>query len=293
MATAPAMVMPANAFAQCLEQPPLQNYVGAGTVTCPCFAVGEEAGAVLDAPANHYPLEILRVGIGWGSLFGGTGQHIEQAIKIYPAGLPNPGNHIFELLGPQLTDGVINEFNIEPVPGEVVIPSGPFTVTLEFLNPNINNFSVPSVVHDGNGCQPGKNVVFAIPGGWQDACALNVTGDWVFYVIYRPCATATGIGDPLIASTTPALLTQPQPNPFNTVTEFNLLLAESGHATVSVYDITGRRVAHLTDQTYPAGTHLLIWDGRGDNAARLPSGVYFVELRAGDQRSVKKVLLTK
>jgi flagellar hook assembly protein FlgD len=84
-----------------------------------------------------------------------------------------------------------------------------------------------------------------------------------------------------------------QPNPFSTATSFNFLLAEAGPATIAVYDITGRRVARLADQAYPAGSHMVTWDGRGDNAKRLPSGVYFVELSAGSHRSVKKVLLTK
>lgn len=172
--------------AQCPEEPPLQNWTGAGQVTCPCFVTGEEAGVVLDAPASHYPLEILRVGIGWGSQFGGAPQSLEQAIHIYGAGLPNPGAPLTSLLGPVLSDGVINEFDLEPLPGQIVVNSGPFAVTLEFANDNAGMIFAPSVVHDGNGCQAGKNLVFATPGGWSDACALGVTGDWQFHVVYRP-----------------------------------------------------------------------------------------------------------
>ena len=62
-------------------------------------------------------------------------------------------------------------------------------MTLEFLNQNAGDIFAPSVVHDGNGCQPGKNVVLAMPGGWNDACLLGVTGDWVFYVDYETCPT--------------------------------------------------------------------------------------------------------
>ncbi len=130
------------------------------------------------------------MGIGWGSQFGGNPDILEQSIHIYEGGLPDPGAPVFSIDGPQLTDGVINEFNLEPLPGEIVINSGPFTVTLEFLNSNSGDVFAPSVVHDGNGCQPGKNVVFVVPGGWNDACPLGVTGDWVFYVVYRPLSCA-------------------------------------------------------------------------------------------------------
>jgi FlgD Ig-like domain len=173
-----------RAHAQCTETL-FQNYTGGGQVVCPCFVANEMAGAVFTLPAAAYPIEILKVGIGWGSQFGGSGQTLGQAIHIYAAGLPNPGAPIFSLVGPQLTDGVINEFNLGPLPGEIVIPSGAFTVALEFNTDNAGDPFAASVVHDGNGCQAGKNVVFAIPGGWQSACALGVTGDWVIYVKYR------------------------------------------------------------------------------------------------------------
>lgn len=169
--------------AQCAEEPQFQNYSGGGSVVCPCFVAGEQAGAVFDLPAAHYPVEILRVGIGWGSQFGGNPQQIEEAIHVYDGGLPNPGAPIFTLPGPQMTDGAINVFNLEPLPGEIVVTDGPATVTLEFLNDS--SFFAPSVVHDGNGCQPGKNVVRLESGSWADACTLGVSGDWVFFVVYR------------------------------------------------------------------------------------------------------------
>lgn len=189
------------AHAQCPSEPPLQNYTGAGTVACPCFVPGEVAAVVLDAPAAHYPIEILKIGIGWGSQFGGTPQSLEQAVHIYANGLPNPGAPQFSLLGPVLTDGAINVFDVSLVPGNKIINAGPFAVGLEFLNQNAGNPFAASVVHDGNGCQPGANAVLAIPGGWSDACVLGVTGDWVMYVEYRqlnccpPCSVNCPLGD--------------------------------------------------------------------------------------------------
>jgi len=187
-AAAALLLVSGSGIAQgtCPEQPPLFNWTGGGAVTCACFVQGEEAGAILNIPAADLPAEILRIGVGWGSQFGGTPQVLEQAIHVYGAALPNPGTPIFSLSGPTLDDGFINEFDIEPLPGEVLINSNPFTVTLEFLTDNAGQTSDPSVVHDGNGCQPGKNVIKAIPGGWFDACQLGVSGDWVFQVVYRP-----------------------------------------------------------------------------------------------------------
>ncbi len=171
--------------AQCPEEPRFDNHSGAGSTVCPCFVEGEHAGAQFTLPAGEFPIEILRVGIGWGSLMGGTPAQLEDSLNIYEGGLPDPGPPVFSLAGPEMNDGFINEFDLEPQPGEIIVNSSPFTVTLRFLNDNNFDPNLPSVVHDGTGCQFGKNVVFAIPGGWTDGCFLGIGGQWVFYVVYR------------------------------------------------------------------------------------------------------------
>jgi flagellar hook assembly protein FlgD len=61
---------------------------------------------------------------------------------------------------------------------------------------------------------------------------------------------------------------------------------------LSVYDISGRRVAVLADRFLPAGKHEVRWDGTDSASRPLSSGVYFVLLDAGgDSRSGKLVLL--
>ena len=196
-----------RAHAQCAETM-AQNYTGSSQAVCPCFVAGEQAAAVFTLPANVYPIEITRVGIAWGSQYGGTGQTLEQSIHIYDHGLPDPGTPIFSLDGPVLTDGVINEFNLDPLPGQIVIPSGAFTVSLEFAQDNAGDIFAPSVVHDANGCTNGKNLVYAIPGGWTNACSLGVTGDWVIYVKYRSLAvTASASPAPVTFTNVPGYQT--------------------------------------------------------------------------------------
>ncbi|MFT5287251.1 MAG: hypothetical protein ACI8TQ_003432 [Planctomycetota bacterium] len=171
----------------CPEEPnPLRIYnPGGAQSVCPCFVAGEEAGVVFEAPPEHYPIEILKVTMGWASLFGGAPQSLEQAIHIYPGGLPNPGVPQFSLLAPLLTDGAFNQFNISTTPGNRIINSGPFTVTLEFANANAGSAFSPSVFSAAPSCTGGKNVIFATPGGWLDACVAGVSGNWAFEVTYR------------------------------------------------------------------------------------------------------------
>lgn len=266
----------------CPEEPVLQNYTGGGTVVCPCFVVGEEAGAVLTAPAGHYPIEILRVGIGWGSAFGGAPQSLEQAVHIYATGLPNPGVPIASLPGPLMTDGFINEFNFEPLVGEIIDNAGAFTVTLEFMNANAGNQFAPSVVHDGNGCQGGENVVFAIPGGWFNACALGVTGDWVFYAIYRQVNCATGVDQEYVVSSRPLASF---PNPFQNSTEIRFDLAQSDHVELSVYDLSGRRIKTLLSRQLSLGQQASAWDATDDAGRSVAAGTYFLRLTTANGRA--------
>ena len=244
------------------------------------------------APAAHYPIEILRVGIAWGSQFGGAPQSLEQGLHIYTGALPDPGTPIFTLPGPVMTDGVINEFNLEPIAGEIIIPSDSFTVSLEFLNQNAGQIFAPSVVSDGAGCQSGLNLVKAIPGGWIDACGAGVTGDWVMYVVYRACGGTVSIDEPQIIASQPAALMPARPNPFKTSTTMEFVLAESGPVTLGVYDVAGRHVSTLAQGHYSAGVHSTSWDGRSDDGGRLNSGAYFIRLEAGEHRSVRKLFLT-
>ncbi len=69
-----------------------------------------------------------------------------------------------------------------------------------------------------------------------------------------------------------------RPNPFNPSTIIPFSLPREGQVTVTLYDSAGRRVARLADAWYPAGTHEVRWNGRGDDGRAASSGTYFCRL---------------
>jgi len=282
---------PSTAGAQCPEATAL-NYQGSGTVVCPCFIMNEQAGAQLSVPADQLPIEVLRVGIAWGSQFGGSPQSLEQAVNVYAGGLPNPGTPVSSLPGPLLTDGFINEFDLEAFNLSAVISANPFVVSLQFLNDNSGDPFAGSVVHDGNGCTPARNVVFAIPGGWFDACVLGVSGDWVMYAVYRQAGCGTPAPEHVVASV-PVALFPPQPNPFRAGTRIDFFVERERAVNVSVYDVLGRRVAGLAERTVAPGPHSLEWDGRRADGTPGTAGVYFVVLDSEGFRQTRKVTLAR
>ena len=62
---------------------------------------------------------------------------------------------------------------------------------------------------------------------------------------------------------------------------------------MKIYDITGQVVRHLVNQQQVAGSHQVEWDGLDASGAPTANGVYIYELRAGEYRAVRKMLLIK
>ncbi len=89
-------------------------------------------------------------------------------------------------------------------------------------------------------------------------------------------------------------LFQNHPNPFNPTTTIAFALPEAARVDLSVFDVTGRRVATLLDDDpREAGAHGVIWRGSDDAGRALAGGVYFYRLQAGDYLATKKMLLLK
>lgn len=83
------------------------------------------------------------------------------------------------------------------------------------------------------------------------------------------------------------------PNPFNPRTQFEFYLPSSGQVTAKVYDILGRQVKTVINQSLDAGKHTGIWDGRNDLGVPVGSGIYFLQVQSSDKSSSKKITLLK
>jgi hypothetical protein len=88
-------------------------------------------------------------------------------------------------------------------------------------------------------------------------------------------------------------LAQNYPNPFNPSTTISFGTPDQRHMHLVVYDIMGRPVRTLFDVVLDAGSYSVDWDGRSDAGEVLPSGLYIYQLRAGDQRLERKMLLAR
>ena len=100
----------------------------------------------------------------------------------------------------------------------------------------------------------------------------------------------TTAAPPAISRTT---LHPPVPSPFNPRTTISFDLARSGPARVEVFDVRGRLVSLLVDETLGAGRHSRVWEAEDASGAPLASGVYLVRLRAADTVEVRRAVLLR
>ena len=83
-------------------------------------------------------------------------------------------------------------------------------------------------------------------------------------------------------------LSQNYPNPFNPVTNLEFGISDLGFVSLKVYDLLGKEVAILVNETLLPGNYKVKFD-----ASNLTSGIYFYELQVNNYREVKKMVLLK
>ncbi|MFQ5628227.1 MAG: phytase [bacterium] len=101
--------------------------------------------------------------------------------------------------------------------------------------------------------------------------------------------TPTGIADPGAPRNAPPQvfrMHQNYPNPFNPSTTIAFDLPKPENVTLTVFNLTGEKIATLLDgEVMPAGTQKFTF-----NAAGLPSGIFFYQIRAGEYRAVGRMI---
>lgn len=98
------------------------------------------------------------------------------------------------------------------------------------------------------------------------------------------------VDDPWIPTT---IALHAYPNPFNSSTSIYFTLLVVTKVELVVADILGRRVARLTHNLYPAGSHCVTWSGVDSGNHEVASGIYLIQLTTPRQTYATKVLFLK
>lgn len=108
--------------------------------------------------------------------------------------------------------------------------------------------------------------------------------------------TAVCIALEVISDVVPAKfnLSDNYPNPFNPTTNISFSIPMALDVQINIYNVLGQRVATFNEGQLNAGTYNVRWNGRDQMGNPLASGIYFYELKAGDQfKQIKKMTFVK
>lgn len=83
-------------------------------------------------------------------------------------------------------------------------------------------------------------------------------------------------------------LEQNYPNPFNPKTTIEYSIAKPGKVEIIVFDVVGREVAKLVNDTKQAGKYEVVFDG-----SNYSSGLYLFKMKIGNFIQTRKMLLMK
>ncbi len=121
--------------------------------------------------------------------------------------------------------------------------------------------------------------------------AVVFTQKFAHHNIVEDLTAVPGDGDALPAAS--LRLAQNSPNPFNPKTTIRFSLPAAGRATLSVFDVAGRRIATLADANFDAGDHEVEWNGQDAVGKPMSTGVYFYRLETAAGSATRKMLLIK
>ncbi len=90
------------------------------------------------------------------------------------------------------------------------------------------------------------------------------------------------------------------PNPFSEKTNIRYMIQDTGSNiqsfSLKIYDITGKVVVVLGHQNIRESGYQgnqVVWNGRDKNELQVPAGVYFVQVKTGNECIIKKVVKLK
>jgi hypothetical protein len=130
---------------------------------------------------------------------------------------------------------------------------------------------------------PGNSVVVVLKAGSSD-----VAKKAMYQLVITSPSTAVDPQPPGRIAFAPV-----SPNPARDGAALRFDLPREAHVDLEVFDIGGRRVLPLSNQTWSAGRHLVQWSLLDDGGHAVPSGMYLVRFRADGYQETRRLLVTR
>jgi hypothetical protein len=123
---------------------------------------------------------------------------------------------------------------------------------------------------------------------------LGCVLDWAGYTSSSVCHSGmiVSVTDPITPKAAiVTVLGQAFPNPMNPTATIHYSIGTPGKVMLRIFDVSGRVIRTLVDESILAGEYQSTWDGKNDRGKQVGSGIYFYQLEAPDFRSAKKIVI--
>jgi len=106
------------------------------------------------------------------------------------------------------------------------------------------------------------------------------------------CISLTNVDDGVLPMD--FYISENYPNPFNPTTSIDFGIPSDLNVQINIYNIIGQQVASIDQGLLNPGSYTVTWNGKDTFGNFVPSGVYFYEIKAGEQfQKIKKMTLLK
>ncbi|MBD3234807.1 MAG: T9SS type A sorting domain-containing protein, partial [candidate division Zixibacteria bacterium] len=149
--------------------------------------------------------------------------------------------------------------------------------------------------------QPEERVTFALEASSEPFLTLEGNTLYLFWIdtrdnpyyyalYFKKGEIDTSISAIQEDSTNPpdALSLSVNPHPLNSSATIRYCIEYPARVKLSIYNLAGQLVAALVDGSVEVGNHSVAW-----NASGFSSGIYFCRLIAGDESTVKRMVLLR
>jgi hypothetical protein len=127
---------------------------------------------------------------------------------------------------------------------------------------------------------------------WIDAIS---SGKDAIYGIYLNRVNLTSISEIDDTVNTPSIFSRVGnfPNPFNPETTISFDLNFSADVQIDIFNIKGQKVKSLVNGTFEKGRNEVIWNGVNNSGKSVASGLYFYQIKSGEETITRKMMLLK
>jgi hypothetical protein len=124
---------------------------------------------------------------------------------------------------------------------------------------------------------------------FDDADAMLLLAQALEWAAIGPAAA---VEEPGLAVSAPRFALAPvRPNPTDGAATISYTLAAPSRVSLAVFNLAGQEVGTVTSANQAAGQYSATWRGLDRTGTKVPSGVYFVRLRAGSNTATRKLIV--